>query len=502
MSILRRRLRLVALACLLVPLAMVGSGNVPTGAAKDATKVARTAGTATMPADDLMWGANGHPLVSYPGTTYAQQLDYVQELGMTSYRVDIARLEQADGLAELVRLAKARGIAVLPVVTPALDLDKLDADELYRKSHALATALVARFKDDIRVWELGNELENYAIIKACEMRDDGVQYNCDWGPAGGVKPFEYYGPRWRKVSAVLKGLSDATTAVDPTVRKAMGTAGWGHIGAFTRMQQDGIRWDISVWHLYGEDPEWALAALAKFKRPIWVTEFNHPRGGQLSRQAQADGLVRAMVRLRQLRHAYNVEAAHVYELMDEPYWGDFEATMGLVALVKDAKGKWTAGDRKPAFAAVKRLIAEPVAQAGPANCHLSPFNRLSSPAGMVVSYSYCLVLGRPVDGQGFEDRRKALEAGTPVAQVLSDLLHSEELNDRHAVSRLGDRDYVRLLYRLLLGREPDGEGLASYTAALASGSMRRADVLRGILGSDELRNRHPLLSPTASLATK
>jgi hypothetical protein len=499
MSILRRWLRPAALATVLAAAAVAGSGRTPTGEAKGGGE----AGAATRPAGELMWGANGHPLVSYPGTSYEQQLDYLKELGMTSYRVDIPSLDQADRLARLVRLAKERGIAVLPVVTPALDLDKLDADELYTQAYALAATLVARFKDDIRVWELGNELENYAIIKACEMRDDGVQYNCAWGPAGGVGPLEYYGPRWRKVSAVLKGLSDATTAVDPTIRKAMGTAGWGHLGAFARMQQDGIRWDISVWHIYGSDPEWAFKTLAGYKRPIWVTEVNHPLGGQRSLEAQADGLVRAMTRLRQLQRAYNVEAAHIYELMDEPYWApSFEASMGLVALVKDAKGGWTAGDRKPAFAAVKRLIAETTASAGPADCHLNPYNRLSSPAGMVASYSYCLVLGRPVDGQGFEDRKRTLERGTPVADVLAALLLSDELAAKHEIARMSEADYVRLLYRLLLGREPDGAGLASYTAALAAGTMRRADVLRGIVGSAELRTRHPLLFPTASLAAE
>jgi hypothetical protein len=450
-----------------------------------------------------MWGANGHPFVSYPGASYAQQLDYLKDLGMTSYRVDIVSLDQADGLARLVRLAKARGIEILPVITPALDLDKLAADELYAKAHALATALVTRFKDHIRVWELGNEMETYAIIKPCEMRDDGVQYNCAWGPAGGVGPLEYYGPRWRKVSAVLKGLSDGTSAVDPAIRKAMGTAGWGHLGAFARMQQDGIRWDISVWHMYGSDPEWAFKTLAGFKRPIWVTEFNHPGGGQRSAAAQADGLVRAMTRLRQLQRAYNVEAAHVYELMDETYWApSLEASMGLVALVKDAKGNWTPGERKPAFAAVKSMIARPAAAAGPVDCHLNRYNRLSSPAGMVVSYSYCLVLGRPVDGQGFEDRKRALERDTPVGNVLAALLQSEELGARHRVSTMSDADYVRWLYRRLLGREPDGDGLASYTSALATGAMRRADVLASLVGSAELRTRHPLLFPTASLAAQ
>ena len=58
-----------------------------------------------------------------------------------------------------------------------------------------------------------------------------------------------YESRWEKVSAVLRGLSGGTISVDPTIRKAMGTAGWGNAGAFARMHKDGIRWDISVWHM-------------------------------------------------------------------------------------------------------------------------------------------------------------------------------------------------------------------------------------------------------------
>ena len=153
--------------------------------------------------------------------------------------------------------------------------------------------------------------------RPCEKRDDGTKYPCQWGPAGGVTALEYYGPRWAKVSAVLKGLSDGMTAADPTIRKAMGTAGWGHMGAFERMQRDGIQWDISVWHIYGEDPEWAFAKLAQFKRPIWVTEFDNPRGSQEDEQQQAAGISLMMSRLRALKDRYNVEAAYIYELMDE-----------------------------------------------------------------------------------------------------------------------------------------------------------------------------------------
>jgi len=444
---------------------------------------------------DLIWGVNGHPLASYPGVTTEQQLDYIKALGMTSYRVDVAGLDQASALARLVRTAKARGIDILPVITPRLNLDKATAADLYAAARRLAVGLIGPLKDDVRVWELGNELENYAIIKACEMRDDGVQYNCAWGPAGGVSPLEYYGPRWAKVSAVLKGLSDGAIAVDPAIRKAIGTAGWGHIGVFERLAQDGIAWDISVWHMYGQDPEWALKTLARFKKPIWVTEFNNPAGSRDGAREQADGLVRAMVRLRQLRSAYRIEAAHVYELMDETYWApSFEAHMGLVGLVKGGPGGWTPGAPKPAFAAVQRLIALPADMPGVApGCHLSPHQRLSAPASMLVSYAYCLVLGRMVDEAGAKRWTAALEGGAKVGQMLLELIESAEFRSSYATSGLGDAAYVDLLYRRLVQRDADDAGRADYVAAMRSGKIDRAGLAAALIGSEEFRNRHPLL---------
>jgi hypothetical protein len=449
---------------------------------------------------DLIWGVNGHPLVSYPGVSIERQLDYVKELGMTSYRIDVVRTGQASGLAALVRAGKARGIEILPVLAPALNLDEEKADDLYIKARGFAVSLVSRFKDDIRVWELGNELENYAIIRACEMQDDGAQYNCKWGPAGGVGVLEYYGPRWKKVSAVLKGLSDGVTAVDPTIRKAMGTAGWGHTGAFARMHQDGIKWDISVWHMYGQDPEWAFKVLAGFNHPIWVTEFNHPGGGRESAQQQADGIVRAMTRLRQLRKAYNVEAAHIYELMDETYWAPgAEAFMGLIALVEDGQGGWKPGERKPAFVAAKSQVADSGAWAGrDSDCYLNPHNRLSSAASMQISYAYCLVLERAVDGAGFKGWMAALQKDTAAPELLLAMLGSAEFNSKHTARDLSNAEFVRLLYRLLLNRERDDAEAVRLVPRLDTGSLTRGRLAAAIVDSAEFRARHPILFPSAN----
>jgi Glycosyl hydrolase catalytic core len=306
---------------------------------------------------DLIWGINGHPLVSYPGVSITQQLDFIKDIGLTMYRVDVNNLELAPRLAELILEGKKRGITILPVLIPDVDLEKDSPEQLYKKAYNFAVRLVSQFKNDVRVVELGNELENYAIIQPCELQENGMRYNCQWGPASGVRALDYFAPRWAKVSAVLKGLSEGTIFVDPTIRKAMGTAGWGHTGAFKRMQQDGIKWDISIWHQYQFDDEWAFKELATYGHPIWVTEFNNPNGSMKSEQEQATGLTKLINHLRKLQKKYKIEAAHIYELMDETYWSpNFEAFMGLVRLVKNGEGGWKPGPTKAAYTIVKKLI--------------------------------------------------------------------------------------------------------------------------------------------------
>src|SRR5690606_30629941 len=133
------------------------------------------------------------------------------------------------------------GVEILPVLTPGeLDLEQMSADELYKRAFDFAAEMAKRFGNDVSVFELGNEMENFAIIQPCETRDDGTQYPCEWGPAGGVGPLEYHGPRWAKVSAALKGMSEGIHSVNPAIKRAVGTAGWGHVGAFERMKADNL----------------------------------------------------------------------------------------------------------------------------------------------------------------------------------------------------------------------------------------------------------------------
>jgi hypothetical protein len=452
--------------------------------------------TAATASADVLWGVNGHPITAYPGISIERQLDYVNDLGLESYRVNVTGEDNAGILAGLVAAAKVRGIDILPVITPGvIDLENDSPDELYEKARKLAVALATKFKDDIRIWELGNEMENYAIIMPCETRDDGTQYPCEWGPAGGVGALDYYGPRWAKVSAVLKGLSDGMTQVDPGIRKAIGTAGWGHTGAFARMKQDGIDWDISVWHMYGEDPEWAFREIAAYGKPIWVTEFNNPYGSQRSEHEQADGLRQSMMRLRELEDEYEVEAAHIYELFDETYWApSFEAYMGLVRLVPDPafEGRWLVGGPKPAYKIVRDFTRGPRSLPKPRrDCDIETTAADDPMPVRQASFAYCLILGREGDAASVEQWASAMANGeTKVADMIIELMRSTDFESRYATIGLTDRDYISFLYLLLLDRPADNDGLEAYARQLRAGTMIREAVAFGIVDSTEFRSRH------------
>ena len=197
---------------------------------------------------DLIWGVNGHPFTAYPGIEINEQFELVRELGFTHYRINLRGDGSPDRLDHILKVAATWDVSIIPILLPDASLEKDSYDDIRGKSYEHGKEMAKNFRGRVPIWELGNELENFAIIQPCEMRDDGTQYPCEWGPAGGVGPLEYFGPRWKKVSAVLMGLAEGVGEADPKALRAMGTAGFGHLGAFDRMAQDGIPWEITVWH--------------------------------------------------------------------------------------------------------------------------------------------------------------------------------------------------------------------------------------------------------------
>jgi hypothetical protein len=308
---------------------------------------------------DIVWGVNGHPLTNYRDVTANAQIDLVAQLGMRAYRVDVTNLAQMDALATLVTTGRAKGVAILPVLNPPVDLAKDDVATIGRVARDFGQNLASRFRGEIGVWELGNELENTALVKPCETRDDGTVYPCNWGDPGGTIPNDYAGPRVAKIVALLRGLSDGVRAGDPAARRAIGSAGWGHTAIFDRYRDAGLTWDITVWHAYTPEIEASLKRLKTFGKPIWITEFDHPFGSAKDGEAgQARGIETMIARIKALANAYDVEGAFIYELLDEPYWGtSYEASMGLVHVKSGPDGHFMIDAKKAAFEPIAHSIA-------------------------------------------------------------------------------------------------------------------------------------------------
>jgi hypothetical protein len=286
--------------------------------------------------------------------------------------------------------------------------------------------------------------------------------------------------------------------VDPTIRKAMGTAGWGHTGAFERMKADGIDWDISVWHHYGDDLKRPLDYLKTFGKPVWITEFN--RSSEKGEQDQADGLLDMMREFRDLRAEYRIEAAHIYELLDEPYWApSFEAVMGLVRLRKTEEGRWTPDGVKVAYGTARGFIAgggnaEAVTTApAPAGCDRKTLNSSVANRANQVAYLYCLALHRlPTPAEQWRDSL-AMMRGQGITETLAKLMESREFWQAQPVERMTSADYIKGIYMLLLGREPDGQGLSDYLARLGRRELTPPQLALELARSDEFRTAHPLL---------
>jgi len=199
-----------------------------------------------------------------------------------------------------------------------------------------------------------------------------------------------------------------------------------------------------------------------------------------------------------------VEAAHIYELLDETYWApSFEASMGLVRLVPAPEGKWRTGEPKPAYETVRditrgsRPAPKPVRE-----CDPETIAQDRSTYSRQASFAYCLVLGHDGDTAGLDHWSEALQSGDKtVAGMVIDLMRSQEFQAKYATIGLTDRAYVGFTYMLLLNRFADGAGLESYARQLRAGGMTRDDVALGIAQSSEFQSKHAATRGASAAST-
>jgi hypothetical protein len=259
----------------------------------------------------ITWGINGHPFVSYGGVSLAGQVDLVKQMGLNSYRVDIYNSSQNSmkTLSTLIAEGKEKDVDILPVLAlhPS---DYKNESTAYQAGKAMASAYAKAFHG--MTWELGNETDNFAIK----------------GPSvSGASRSDYDDARYAIDRGLLKGMYDGIKQADPTSKAVIDNAGWHHYGFLQRLAADNVKWDITGQHWYSDQGSItnvggggvnALEMLKAFGKPIWITEVS-ARPGTLTNQTEGQWLTKTMADWNGLASKYNIQAAHIYELLDQPH---------------------------------------------------------------------------------------------------------------------------------------------------------------------------------------
>lgn len=93
---------------------------------------------------------------------------------------------------------------------------------------------------------------------------------------------------------------------------------------------------------------------------------------------------------------------------------------------------------------------------------------------------YKTLLDREVDKTGLASWSRFLFSGTPAAKVISGITNSPEYLSRS----ISDTEYVKMLYRALLGREAKDKEIPAWLSVLNQGYTRKK-LIEGVSGSDE-----------------
>jgi uncharacterized protein YjbJ (UPF0337 family) len=326
--------------------------------------------TSTAARESFQWGVNGHPVSQegYVQVPIAAQLDLVAKLGAGWYRMDWGTDAAGGDTARFDRLvaeAGRRKIRLLPVLfSPNGRSPNATPEQIRTAAAAFARTVVGRYKGQITHWELSNELDNYAMIHKGEKNREGKIWQ--WGDAVGDRPEHYEEGRYQKAKAEIQGLYEGVKAADPSATTVVNTGGWLHYGFVDRLcKEDHVPFDILAWHWYSgmgdmtnvEGKLNMVELLVGYGRPLWITEINRNGGSMDGKEKdQADYVGKAAA---QLRGNPAIAALFIYELLDEPYFGqkNAEAHYGLVEIVRDNKNMWQVKRQKEAFEVLKAVIA-------------------------------------------------------------------------------------------------------------------------------------------------
>ncbi|MDO6429454.1 DUF4214 domain-containing protein [Flavitalea sp. BT771] len=306
-----------------------------------------------------IWGVNGHPdNQSAYWANIDTQLDLIQEMGMTQYRVDMGTIRTGEltganltRFNELMTKCQQRGITVLPVViNNEWWASNYTRDDAYYVGALLGNGFASRYGANFHTYELGNEEEGYSL-KYNLMPNGSKQY------FAGEVVSDYDPALLEKTIYYLNGMIEGIRAVDPTAKMVI-NAGAHHYGFFQALQNSNVQYNIVGYHWYFEPLsafQNILDHLANFHKDVWFTEFNRWYGswGQDGLNQQSDYVYSY---LNELETRPFVKGIFAYELFNQDEADSTQNSYGLIYW--NTRYNYTAYTKKPVVATLKYEIEE------------------------------------------------------------------------------------------------------------------------------------------------
>lgn len=174
--------------------------------------------------------------------------------------------------------------------------------------------------------------------------------------------------------------------------------------------------------------------------------------------------------------------------------GNDEGNAGSARPVYDATRDFGASGQVAQFNVPRDVAGQKGASLVPRQCNLNSFDPKIVSLETRVSYAFCLVLGRLPDATGLQFWTAHLKRPIPVSEMLEGMAASDEFRTLNRLDTLNNEDFLAMVYKRFLLREPDGGGAATYVAELASGRVDRRAIIKGFIESHEFAVRHPILS--------
>lgn len=327
--------------CLLLAIGAVGCSSEPSDAF-DAVS-SKLAGSTVGSNKGIMWGVNAHPLSwgsIYETQTFDQQMAKLSSMGLRHYRMDLygPANDQYTVLDKVLAAATPHGIVVTPALIPIV-AGGGDESAAYQTGYRMGVGYGQRYKGKVHVWEIGNEENGKSGVDPFSDGSDPATFQRQ--------------PAYAVTRGKLRGVIDGIRASDPSAKVAVGDAGGCNYGFTQALYDDGLRWDITLFHPYDF---WGplegrvgkgcaagnnmIAKHAAYGKPIWLTEFSFtPAVTSPDKQKLGQGIVAMMKHFNDLASQYDIEEADIYELYDgqqagaEGHFGLYDGAGGETAAV-------------------------------------------------------------------------------------------------------------------------------------------------------------------------